>query len=92
MSTVNPEEAKTNLSRLVERAAAWEISIKAALGRLTVPPDRFEEMAVRMGFEIPPILPAHAIAGGGSCPCRTPIRSTACSRAGAGGGVGAGQR
>ena len=43
---------------------AWEISIKATLGRLPFPLDRFEEMAIRMGFEILPILPAHAIAAG----------------------------
>jgi PIN domain nuclease of toxin-antitoxin system len=77
MSTVNPHDAKTNRSRLVERAAAGEISIKAALGRFTVPLDRFEQMAVRMGFEIPPILPAHAIAAG-QLPLPHADRSTGC--------------
>ncbi len=49
---------------LVSVASAWEIAIKHALGRLTFPLDRFEEVLQRMGFDLLPIGLAHAIAAG----------------------------
>lgn len=49
---------------LVSVASAWEIAIKHALGRLTFPVDRFEEILQRMGFEALPIGLVHAIAAG----------------------------
>lgn len=50
---------------LVSAATAWEIAIKRALGRLTFPVDRFDDVLQRMGFDALPILPAHAVAAGG---------------------------
>lgn len=48
----------------VSVASAWEIAIKHALGRLTFPVDRFEEVLQRMGFDTLPIHIAHTIAAG----------------------------
>ncbi len=48
----------------VSSATVWEIAIKRAAGRLVFPIDRFDDLAVRMGFEVLPILPAHAVAAG----------------------------
>ena len=45
-------------------ATVWEIAIKAAIGRLTFPLDQFDDVVQRMGFEMLPILPAHAIVAG----------------------------
>jgi PIN domain nuclease of toxin-antitoxin system len=50
---------------LISAVTAWEIAIKHALGRLKFPIDRFDEVMQRMGFDILPILPSHAIAAGG---------------------------
>nr|WP_275112981.1 type II toxin-antitoxin system VapC family toxin [Rhodopila globiformis] len=49
---------------LVSAATAWEIAIKHALGRLTFPVDRFEEVLQRMGFDPLPVQLPHAIAAG----------------------------
>jgi len=46
----------------VSTASIWEIAIKRASGRLTFPVDEFADLMRRMGFDILPILPAHAIA------------------------------
>ena len=48
----------------VSSATVWEIAIKHAAGRLIFPIDRFDDLAVRMGFEVLPILPAHAVVAG----------------------------
>ena len=48
----------------VSAATAWEIAIKQALGRLTFPLDRFDDIIQRMGFEPLPIETAHGIAAG----------------------------
>lgn len=48
----------------VSAASAWEISIKTALGRLSFPLDRFDDVLARMGVEPLPIGVAHAIAAG----------------------------
>ena len=50
---------------LVSAVTAWEIAIKHALGRLKFPIDRFDDVMQRMGFDVLPILPVHAIAAGG---------------------------
>jgi PIN domain nuclease of toxin-antitoxin system len=49
---------------LVSAVSVWEIAIKQALGRLTFPLDRFDEIMQRMGYDVLPVLPAHAIAAG----------------------------
>ena len=49
---------------LVSAATAWEIAIKHALGRLTFPVDRFEDVLQRMGFEVLPVQSSHAVAAG----------------------------
>ncbi len=49
---------------LVSSATAWELAIKQARGRLEFPLERFEATMGDMGFDILPILPAHAIAAG----------------------------
>jgi PIN domain nuclease of toxin-antitoxin system len=49
---------------LVSTASIWEISIKQAQGRLEFPMDLFEATMRDMGFDILPILAAHAIAAG----------------------------
>jgi PIN domain nuclease of toxin-antitoxin system len=48
----------------VSSATVWEIAIKAAIGRLTFPLDQFDDVMQRMGFEMLPILPSHAIVAG----------------------------
>jgi len=48
----------------VSSASIWEIAIKQAAGRLVFPLDRFEDIARRKGYDMLPILPAHAIAAG----------------------------
>ncbi|MDQ2803529.1 MAG: hypothetical protein M3Y41_12945, partial [Pseudomonadota bacterium] len=45
-------------------ATAWEIAIKAALGRLAFPLDRLEDVLARMGIVPLPISLAHAVAAG----------------------------
>jgi PIN domain nuclease of toxin-antitoxin system len=50
---------------VVSAVTAWEIAIKRALGRVKFPVDRFDEIMRRVGFDVLPILPAHAIAAGG---------------------------
>jgi PIN domain nuclease of toxin-antitoxin system len=49
---------------LISAVTAWEIAVKQALGRLRFPLDRFDEIMQRMGFDVLPVLPAHAIAAG----------------------------
>ncbi len=39
-------------------AAIWELSIKASLGKLIVPPDLADE-ALRLGFDFLPVEPRH---------------------------------
>lgn len=52
-------------SRLfVSTVTVWEIAIKQALNRLAFPLDDFDAIIVRMGAEVLPILPRHAIAAG----------------------------
>ena len=46
----------------ISSVTPWEIGIKQALGRLRFPLDLFGEMMDRMGFDVLPILPVHAIA------------------------------
>ena len=48
----------------VSSATVWEIAIKRAIGRIVFPIDQFDDIARRMGFDMLPILPAHAIAAG----------------------------
>ena len=48
----------------VSSVSVWEIAIKRAAGRLVFPIDRFDGLAARMGFEVLPILPAHAVVAG----------------------------
>ena len=48
----------------VSTVSVWEIAIKRALGRLVFPLEQFDDIAARTGFEILPILPAHAIVAG----------------------------
>jgi PIN domain nuclease of toxin-antitoxin system len=50
---------------LVSAASAWEIAIKAALGRLAFPLDRLEGVLAQMGVMPLPITLAHAVAAGG---------------------------
>ena len=49
---------------MVSTVTAWEIAIKRVVGRLQFPIDTFEDMMREMGFDVLPILPAHAIAAG----------------------------
>ncbi len=49
---------------LVSSATIWELAIKQAQGRLDFPMARLESILIEMGFDIMPILPAHAIAAG----------------------------
>ena len=49
---------------MVSTVTAWEIAIKRTVGRLQFPIDTFEDMMREMGFDVLPILPAHAIAAG----------------------------
>jgi PIN domain nuclease of toxin-antitoxin system len=49
---------------LVSVASGWVIAIKHALGRLTYPVDRFEEILQRMGFDTLPIGLGHALTAG----------------------------
>ena len=48
----------------VSSATVWEIAINVAIGRLTFPLDQFDDVVQRMGFEMLPILPSHAIVAG----------------------------
>jgi PIN domain nuclease of toxin-antitoxin system len=48
----------------VSSVTVWEIAIKRAVGRLTFPIDQLDDVMRRMGFEVLPILPAHAIRAG----------------------------
>jgi PIN domain nuclease of toxin-antitoxin system len=50
---------------LVSSVTPWEIAIKRAIGRLRFPLEIFDEILERAGFDVLPILPAHAIAAGG---------------------------
>ena len=49
----------------ISSVTPWEIGIKQALGRLRFPLHLFDEMMERMGFDVLPIVPAHAIAAAG---------------------------
>lgn len=49
---------------MVSTVNAWEIAIKHAIGRVRFPIDMFEDMMREMGFDVLPIIPAHAIAAG----------------------------
>lgn len=49
----------------VSAATAWEIAIKAALGRLRFPLERFEAVLADAGFDHLPITAAHGIVAGG---------------------------
>lgn len=49
---------------LLSAATAWEIAIKRAAGRLTVPFDDFEAVATAEGFTLLPMTAAHAWAAG----------------------------
>lgn len=51
----------------VSAASAWEVAIKSALGRLSIP-DRFEAGVAASGFERLPITFPHAEAAGGLPP------------------------
>lgn len=48
----------------VSTATVWEIAIKRAQGRMGFPVERFEATMRDMGYDILPILPAHAIVAG----------------------------
>jgi PIN domain nuclease of toxin-antitoxin system len=48
----------------VSSVTVWEIAIKRAAGRLTFPIDQVDDIMRRMGFEVLPILPAHAVRAG----------------------------
>lgn len=57
--------ADTENEVFVSAAVAWEITIKAALGKLTVPADPaiwFPARLRSLGFDSLPILPEHALA------------------------------
>ena len=58
-------EAISDSDNLVILSAAviWEIRIKQAIGKLYIPPDFFEVINSQ-GFEMLPIIPAHAYAVG----------------------------
>ncbi len=45
-------------------ATVWEIAIKQAIGRLVFPIDQIDDVARRMGFDMLPIQPAHAVVAG----------------------------
>lgn len=45
-------------------ATVWDIVIERASGRSIFPIDRFGDLALRMGFEVLPILRAHAAVAG----------------------------
>jgi PIN domain nuclease of toxin-antitoxin system len=45
----------------ISSATAWEISVKSALGRLTVPDDLSAQLAAHQ-FEVLPVLLSHALA------------------------------
>jgi len=49
---------------VVSSVTVWEIAIKRTAGRLTFPIDQLDDVMRRMGFDILPILPAHAILAG----------------------------
>jgi PIN domain nuclease of toxin-antitoxin system len=49
----------------VSSVTVWEIAIKRAIGRLVFPIDQFDDVARRMGLDMLPILPAHAVVAGG---------------------------
>ena len=48
----------------ISTVSVWEIAIKRAIGRLVFPLEQLDDIARRMGFDVLPILPAHAIAAG----------------------------
>ncbi len=48
----------------VSSATVWEIAIKVATGRLVFPIEQADDVARRMGFDLLPILPAHAVRAG----------------------------
>jgi PIN domain nuclease of toxin-antitoxin system len=48
----------------VSSVTVWEIAIKQAIGRLVFPMDQLDDVMRRLGFDILPILPAHAIVAG----------------------------
>ena len=52
----------------VSSVTVWEIAIKRAIGRMVFPIDQFDDVARRMGFDMLPIFPAHAVVAGGLPP------------------------
>ncbi len=58
--------AATENQVFVSSASIWEIAIKQAAGRLVFPLEQFEDIARRGGYDVLPILPAHAIARRGA--------------------------
>jgi PIN domain nuclease of toxin-antitoxin system len=46
---------------VVSAASAWEVAIKAGLGRIEIELDDFEEAVVQSGFEPLPITVSHAV-------------------------------
>jgi PIN domain nuclease of toxin-antitoxin system len=48
----------------VSSVTVWEIAIKHAAGRLVFPIDQLDDIVRRMGYEVLPILPAHAVRAG----------------------------
>jgi PIN domain nuclease of toxin-antitoxin system len=56
--------ANPNNDIFVSAASAWEISIKAALGRLEIELDNLEDAIVRNGFRPLPIGLRHAVTAG----------------------------
>ena len=56
--------ANPNNDVLVSSASAWEISIKAALGRLEIELDDLEDAVLKNGFRPLPIGLRHAITAG----------------------------
>jgi PIN domain nuclease of toxin-antitoxin system len=61
-TVTNIHEAKTHLSRLVDRAASiWELAIKAASGKLRMPKELVEQVQ-ESGYMSLPVTAAHAIA------------------------------
>ena len=75
--TMRAAVASPRTPMMVSAASAWEMAIKAALGRLAIPEDLAEEIE-RQGFDPLPVSVEDGLAAGAApTPCRPP--STACS-------------